>query len=154
MKFVNRLMIWLLQSPLHGFVSRAVTVITVRGRKSGTLYKIPVEYVKKDNRLVIISKIERRWWRNLQGGAEISLQLAGQPVTGYAIASVGDLDVFEDALAIYLERYPKRLSMFHIERDSNGLLSAIDVIRAADTTPVIMVELVPEVELDQQYAPA
>src|SRR3712207_8902269 len=55
--------------------------ITYRGRTSGTVYTIPVTYQRQDSGLRIVSMRHDRWWRNLRGGAPVTLHLQGRAVT-------------------------------------------------------------------------
>src|SRR5262245_25017771 len=64
-------MTWLLRSPLHGLLSSQVMLITVTGSVTGTRYTFPVNYVRDSGDLVVSSRVDRRWWRNLRGGAPV-----------------------------------------------------------------------------------
>ncbi len=64
----NGIMLWLLQSPLHGMLSRNMMVINYTGRKSGKVYRLPISYKKIDEILLTVSYKHRTWWRNLRGG--------------------------------------------------------------------------------------
>jgi len=55
----NPIMIWLLKSPLHGFISKGVMLVTVTGRKSGKFFLTPTNYVRDGNTLWVISWRER-----------------------------------------------------------------------------------------------
>lgn len=76
---LNPLVRGLLSSPLHRPLSGRLALITVTGRKSGTVYTIPVLYKRSGDKVEI--PIEwpdrKRWWRNLRGGAPIKLRLRG-----------------------------------------------------------------------------
>jgi hypothetical protein len=105
--FWNQWMIWLLRSPLHGLVSQGMLLITVTGRKSGTAYTIPVEYRWEATCVTIISRQGRTWWKNVAGGAPVSLHLRGQEVSGQAtILSPNDSELER----IIHARYPAALA--------------------------------------------
>jgi hypothetical protein len=78
----NPLMVWLLRSPLHGFISKGVMLVTVTGRKSGNLISTPTNYLRDGNTLWVISWRERTRWRNLRGGAKAWVLLTGESVEG------------------------------------------------------------------------
>lgn len=80
----NPLMRWLLASPLHGLVSGNTLVLTVTGQKTGRSYVFPVNYLRQGERLLVFSKKERTWWRNLRGGAPVSVQLQRETCPGQA----------------------------------------------------------------------
>jgi hypothetical protein len=88
--FYNPLVGWLLSTPLHGLLSARTLLVTVTGRRSGQAYTVPTNYGWRgapgapDRRIVIVSRRERRWWRNLRGGAPVRLRVAGRNLAGRA----------------------------------------------------------------------
>src|SRR5512138_3050089 len=73
----RRVMSWLLRSPFHIFMG-GMLLITVTGRKSGRAITTPVNYVRDGDTLLITSKTDRTWWRNVRGGAPVALRLNGR----------------------------------------------------------------------------
>lgn len=102
----NKPMIWLLQSPLHGLLSKNTMLITVTGRKSGRQYTTPVNYVREGNTIWVISRRERTWWRNLRSPASVRLWLAGRDVTARAELLSDQADV-----AAHLGHYLRQMPM-------------------------------------------
>jgi deazaflavin-dependent oxidoreductase (nitroreductase family) len=92
---VNRFMAFMLRSPLQVFMS-GLTLITVTGRKTGQLITTPVNYVRDGDTVLIISKNDRTWWRNLRGGAKVLLRLKGKTYQA-------DATVIEDRSAVEKE---------------------------------------------------
>lgn len=80
----NVIMKPLLASPLHFFASSQILLISVVGRKSGKVYTTPLEYKRDNDDLMLFTQQERKWWRNLIGGAEVKLWLKGKQVTAHA----------------------------------------------------------------------
>ncbi len=76
-KLYNPMVIWLLRSPLHRFLDKNTMLITVSGRKSGKLYTLPVSYIRDGETLLVISQKDRTWWKNLQGGAKVTVFVQG-----------------------------------------------------------------------------
>ncbi len=76
----------LLRSPFHGVLSRAVMLITVTGRRTGTLYTVPVQFTRRANTVYVFSPSDRRWWRNLNGSGSVTLRIGTEKLTG-----VGDV---------------------------------------------------------------
>ena len=80
--FVNRLgnlfMPALLRSPLHFLVSGSLMLITFTGRKSGKQYTTPVQYKKIDDSVIVFTRRDRVWWKNLRGGAPVMLRIGGR----------------------------------------------------------------------------
>ena len=72
----------LLDSPIHWPFSRWFAVLAWKGRKTGRRYSTPVSYVREGD--VVFLTTGDRWWRNLSGGAPITLRLAGRQREGTA----------------------------------------------------------------------
>lgn len=76
-RLINPLVLRILRSPLHGLLSGRVLIISVRGRKTGNLYHVPVEYRQRRGEITILSHQDRAWWHNLEGGAAVDIHLRG-----------------------------------------------------------------------------
>ena len=74
----------LLRSPFHGLLSRTMLLISFAGRRSGKTYTLPVNYARDGEAIVIVSRADRSWWRNLRGGAPVWVRVQGKNLTGYA----------------------------------------------------------------------
>lgn len=87
-KFFNQLgnfiMKPLLASPLHFFASTRILLLSVTGRKTGKVYTTPLEYSREGDEVIVFTQKERKWWRNLKGGAAVRLMLTGKQVNAYA----------------------------------------------------------------------
>ena len=85
----NPLVKAILRSPLRRLVGGRLALVSVTGRRSGTVYTFPVEY-RRDGDHVKIGvgwPDRKRWWRNLRGeGAPIGIRLGGDQRTGHAVA--------------------------------------------------------------------
>lgn len=139
----NPIMKLLLRSPLHRIASSQLMLLTVTGRKSGTKYTTPVNFVEhgdfdEGGVLSIISHQHRTWWRNLRGGARVEVVLRGQRREAYA-------RVFEEPKAVaerlytHLQAVPQYAVPLGVELDEKG-----EPIRAdADTAAPgkVMVEV-------------
>ena len=79
----NRWMAWLLRSPLHALLDGGTMLITVTGRRTGAAYTTPVNYVRRGDTLIVLSRADRTWWRNARG-APVTLFLHGRERQGYA----------------------------------------------------------------------
>jgi deazaflavin-dependent oxidoreductase (nitroreductase family) len=97
----NPFMKWLLRSPLHGVVSRKYMLITVTGRRTGRQYTTPVQYGRAGDALVVITSRDYLWWRNLRGGADVTLHLRGETATGWAHVEDEAAAVERAARAVY-----------------------------------------------------
>ncbi len=129
-RYGNQLLTAILRSPLHGFASSGTLLITVTGRKSGKTYTVPVNYSRQGNVVSIISRRNRTWWRNLRGGAPVTLRLQGRDVQGWGTVIEDDEGVVK-ALTTFVEqlpRVPRRLK---------------DIPEAAKTRVVVQVKINP-----------
>jgi len=85
---INPLVRALLRSPAHGLVSGRLMLLTVTGLRSHRAFTFPVGYRQEGDHLQVnLDWPERkRWWRNLRGGAPVTVLLRGVPRTGTGTA--------------------------------------------------------------------
>lgn len=81
-KFLNHGMRWLLRSPLHGLVSKRLILISFIGRKTGQRITTPVGYHWDEGTLLVYTR--RPWWKNMEGGAPVTVWLQGKAKQGIA----------------------------------------------------------------------
>lgn len=79
---INPLTRLMLRSPLHSLVSDLLLSLTFTGAKTGEEYTTPVGYWVRDNRVIVTT--QSPWWRNLKGGAPVTLRLRGEQREGIA----------------------------------------------------------------------
>ena len=140
---LNRMMVGLLRSPFHRFVSRNLMVIQVKGVKSGRQYDVPVNYIEvvtgESRRLLVTSQRDRTWWRNIRGRVEVGLVFLGR-----GMRALAQVEESEDEVAAGLKRYflvsPASARFFSIDLASNGTVNADDLSRLAHERVVIGVE--------------
>jgi len=82
---VNPLMAAVLRSPLHTRISGMLGLITFTGRHSGKRFTTPIGYQREGQTVWIL--VHRPWWKNMHGGAPVSLRLAGHDLDGWATAT-------------------------------------------------------------------
>jgi hypothetical protein len=80
---INPFVSLILRSPLRRMVSNRL-LLTFTGRKTGKVFTIPVGYTREDETLTRFS--EYGWWKNLRGGAPVTVRLHGRRRTGRAEA--------------------------------------------------------------------
>ncbi len=111
----RRFMVWMLRSPLHVFMG-SILLITVTGRKSGRAISTPVNYARDGDALLVTSKTDRTWWKNVRGGAKVTLLINGKTYQA-------DANVVEDRAAVEREllrffRLVKRtIAGIHLDKD-------------------------------------
>lgn len=141
LRLLNPLVAALLRSPLHGLMSRDVLLITFTGRKSGRRYTTPVSYVRDGDSVRCFTSRSTAWWRNLQGGAPVSLRIAGEECRGQATAVVDEPDRVGEALQAFLERLPRDAVYYDVALDSHGKPKPGEVKRAAQEVVLIEIRL-------------
>lgn len=107
----NPIVRWLLQSPFHADLSKDVLLIAFTGKKSGKEYITPVQYARSGSVVWIVVgwPENKRWWRNLVGGAAVRLCLERLWVNGTAVVFDGESDRqgIIEGLRAMAEKYPK-----------------------------------------------
>jgi deazaflavin-dependent oxidoreductase (nitroreductase family) len=141
-RFINPLVRAVLGSRLHRLLSHKLVLITVRGRRTGRLHTLPVGYAQDGDTLyVLVGDYQtKRWWRNLQGGAQVQLRLRGRTVaaTGSLLRWESDAEALVGALGHYLALFPAARRSLQI----TGRPDALDpeALRAA-AHEVVMVRI-------------
>lgn len=136
----NPIMVWLLKSPFHFFVSKNTILTTFTGRKSGKQISTPMNYVRDGNTLWVISWRERTWWRNLRGGVKVQVLLAGKTVDGSGQV-IEEKKVVAQSLYEYYSKVPQIAKYVQIGLDAVGKPVLADCERAAQKLVVIMIML-------------
>lgn len=132
----NPIMRALLRSPLHFFISNNMMLMTYTGRKSDKSYTIPVNYLTIEEALYTISTRERVWWRNLRGGAEVSLRLQGSDVPARA-ESIEDPGEVAQLLEQTFAADPRMASYMDVCISRDGSPNSEDVVRLAQEKVVV-----------------
>ena len=128
---INPAMRLLLRSPLHGLLSTNLMLIGFTGRKSGRRYVTPVRYVRAGEMIRCFTTKETKWWRNLQGGAEVTLRLRGRDQPCHAVAIDDDPARTRTALLDYLRAFPQDAAYHDVRLGADRTPLAADVERAA-----------------------
>lgn len=89
--WLNPFITALLRSPLRWPACRRFLLLTLTGRRTGRAITLPVFYRRDGDRLVFISHEDRQWWRNLRGGAVVTVWLCGRARTARGV--IVDADV-------------------------------------------------------------
>ena len=125
----NDFMSWVLRSPFHGMLSNGMMLITITGRKTGKKYTTPVGYYREDGYLWVLTSRDRTWWKNLQGGAQVSLLLKRKPVDAFAEPELDPASV-KTRMVQYLNHVPQAAKPMGV-RMENGIANADDIARTA-----------------------
>ena len=120
--WANYLMKLMLKTPLlQRFIGRGLMLLTFTGRKSGSVYTIPVSYARSGNHVLAVTKLFRTWWKNLVEGADVSVRLAGKDFAGKAWAAQGD-EAQYDILHRYLVDRPIDAKAYGVRRVGGELV--------------------------------
>ncbi len=99
---INKLVIFLLHSPLHWLLSNNMLLLTFTGRVSGRQFIIPVTYFLSQGKIVIFTS--NRWWKNLRDGAMVTIQFKGHWRTGHTEATNEHAVVMQEACAYIIQK--------------------------------------------------
>jgi deazaflavin-dependent oxidoreductase (nitroreductase family) len=136
----NPITTWIMRSPLHGFVSKNMMLITYTGRKSGQQYTTPVNYLQISNNgkttLYTTSYRDRVWWRNLRGGAQVILRLRGRDLSAHAQVVEMQEQVAQE-LEVYLRQSPNLGRYLGVSMDEDGTPDVEDLQRASEVMVVV-----------------
>jgi F420H(2)-dependent quinone reductase len=137
----NPIMIWLLNSRFHKMVSGSTVLLTIKGRKSGRLINVPVNYIRDGKTLWVVSDRNRIWWRNLTGGAPLTVLLTRKTRPARAEVILHDREVMH-ALGEYFKLAPHMAKYFKLKLDHEGNPGPSDLGAAARTRVVIKITLI------------
>jgi deazaflavin-dependent oxidoreductase (nitroreductase family) len=136
---VNSAMKSVLRSPLHGLVSKTILLITFTGRKSGRSYTTPVSYSQSGGEVLIFT--HAGWWKNLSGGAPVSLRIRGRELQGLAETVAEDKPAVAAGLAAHLRRVKSDARFYGVTFDQQGNPRAEEVENAAQSVVMIRIQL-------------
>jgi len=137
--FVNNAMRFVLRSPVHGMVSKFTLLISFTGCKSGKVYTTPVSYSQFEDQVYIFT--HANWWKNLCGGAPVTLTIRGQELKGWAEPVDEDKDTIATWLAAHLQNVPSDAKYYNVTLDENRTPKVDDVVQAVQTVTMIRVRL-------------
>lgn len=124
--FGNKFMKFMINSPLGGLMGKGMAVITVTGRKTGNQISTPINVIKTENVYSIISSRERTWWRNLRGGAEATLRVAGKTFKVDGKVFESDEEV-KAGLALFIQKQPMIAKYLKVHVNEDGSLDEKDL---------------------------
>ena len=85
-------------------------LITVRGRRSGNGFTLPVQYAEGHEAIWVMPghADEKTWWRKLLAESDVVLRFRGRDLDATAQAFIGEADpsVVQEGLSAYLRRFP------------------------------------------------
>ena len=136
----NPMMRGLLSSPLHFILSKNMMLMTYTGRKSGKVYTTPMNYLGINGALYTTSYRDRTWWRNLRGGADVTLRLRGEEVPAWS-ETIEDRTKVANSLRQYLQTAPQLAKYMDVRMDADGNPDDEDIARLAQEMVMVRTEL-------------
>jgi deazaflavin-dependent oxidoreductase (nitroreductase family) len=136
---VNATMRFILRSPLHGMVSKTITLISFTGRKSGKAYSTPVSYSQIGSQVTIFTHGE--WYKNLAAGAPVTLRIRGKDYTGQVDVTVADRASKAAGLTEHLKAVRSDAKFYGVTFDETGEPNKDEIEKAIDDVVMIRVTL-------------
>ena len=137
-RVINPVMRRLLAGRFHRRIgSDMIMVLSFRGRRSGRTYEFPIGYMQQGSELICYSPFG--WWKNLEGGAPVTVTLRGQRLDGRADVCT-DTATIASGMAAYLRHNPGDAFFFRV-KVANGEPVLEDVDRAARENVQIRIAL-------------
>jgi deazaflavin-dependent oxidoreductase (nitroreductase family) len=136
---LNTTMKFVLRSPMHGMVSKSMLLITFTGRKSGKVYTTPVDYSQDGDQVTIFT--HANWWKNLRGGAPVTLRIRGRELQGQAEPIAEDKDAVTAGLEAHLRKVPSDAKYYGVTFDALGNPDLKQVEKAAQDAVMIRIQL-------------
>lgn len=123
---VNRMVLAVLRSPVHGLLDPGICELRYRGRRTGRTVALPVLYARHGERLVVVvgDAASKRWWRNFTEAAPVQVRRGGQLRTGTGRVVPADDASYEPAWRAYVQNQ-------HVPREPADQLLIIDFASTA-----------------------
>lgn len=134
---INPAMRLLLRSPLHFLMSGSLLLITYEGRKTGRRYTTPLRYTREGEVIRCFTSGSTEWWRNLQGGKEVSLRVRGKDTKYLAQIIKDDTQTLRSELEKYLTQFPQDAGYHEVRLDADKQPLAEDLDRAIEHSVVM-----------------
>jgi len=128
-----------LRSPFHRLLSSRILLLTVVGRKSGRTFDVPVGYVRRGDGFLLFTGVEwSAWWKNLRGGAPVTVRVGGRPLTATARAETCS-EAGAGGLQKFLAKYPRTARRYRVGLDTDGRPDPRDVDAAVREGRAVMI---------------
>jgi len=137
--YVTSTMKFILRSPMHGMVSKSMLLITFTGRKSGKTYTTPVDYSQDGDQVTIFT--HANWWKNMIGGAPVTLRIRGRDLQGIAEPVAEDKAAIAAGLMEHLRKVPSDGKYYGVTFDDQKNPRADEIEKAAQSSVMIRVQL-------------
>jgi F420H(2)-dependent quinone reductase len=140
----NPLLRHLLRGPAGHRLSRRLALIRYRGRRTGRMYELLVQYARDGNRVWILpgSPEHKTWWRNLRGGADVDLVLAAHDIHGHAmVIDRSRQPEFAEGLTAYLRAVPQARRALGLPKQASPSPGDTEPRQISDSAVLVCVDL-------------
>jgi hypothetical protein len=119
---VNRMVLAVLRSPLHGLLDPGICELRYRGRRTGRMVALPVIYARYGERFVVVvgDASDKRWWRNFTDPRQVEVRRGRQRGVGTCRVVTPDDPDYEPAWCAYAQRQ-------HVTLEPGDRLLVIDL---------------------------
>ena len=150
---LNPLLRWLLRSRLHVLASGGLVLLSIRGRRSGREYTIPVGYQRaqrtqhageacSEGLVVMVSHAHtKQWWRNFRQAGPVGLHHLGHERTGTAWVVDPASNEFRERCEATFRRLPMMGAQFGIRFDRKTGLGDEQLAHLQVTCAVVRIDL-------------
>ena len=111
MKTVNRIVVALLQSPVHPLLSGGVDLVRFEGRRSGRTITTPTQYARMGDDVVILvgHPDHKTWWRNFETERDVDVLVRGTwlRLRARVVRGSDEPGSARPLLDAYLRRFPR-----------------------------------------------
>jgi len=136
----NPIMTWLLRSPFHKLMSGSTLLVTVTERKTKRPITTPVNYIRDGKTLWVVSARDRTWWRNLTGGAALTITLARKTKQARGEVILHEKEVVH-AMTEYFKLAPRVAKYYKVKLSREGNPDLADLGGAARQRVMIKITL-------------
>jgi hypothetical protein len=108
------------------------------------MYELPVQFARDGNRIWILpgSPERKTWWRNLRGGAEVDLVLAGHGIHGHAmVIDRSRQPEFAEGLTAYLRAVPRARRALGLPKHASPGPGETELRQISDSAVLVRVDL-------------
>jgi hypothetical protein len=135
---INQVLVLLLRSPLHGVCSNSILAIRYSGIKSGRVLTVPARYLPEDERLVVLTSRQTKWWPNFIHSTEADVLLAGRWVACEVQATVDRPDLVDPLMREMWARHPADAAYMDV-KIQGGEFDTEDFAKARETAVLITI---------------
>ena len=130
-RIINPPVGWLLQSPLHGLMSKNTLLLEFIGRKSGRALSTPISYYLDDGAAHCFTSRSFGWWRNLTTGQPVHLTIKNKRYRSAPVVERNDQATIAHQLEAFLRAVPRDATPAGVALDRQGNPDLDDLRRVA-----------------------